>query len=82
MIPMTNLDPQYTHDCPDAHYLGRFQEFDLYYCDHWESKIRRTVVARYGNKPEEYISGIFNAQYEESLREALDRAIKLGFIVD
>ena len=75
---MTSDKPRYIHDCSQAYYLGRFQEFDLYYCDHLGSKFLRTVVARFGNSPEEYLSGMLNAQYEESLREALDRAIKLG----
>lgn len=70
--------PRYKHDCYYALFLGRYHEFDLYYCDHWESAIMHTVVARFGDKPHEYISGMLNASYDDALQEALRRVIELG----
>lgn len=47
--------PRYTHECECCTFLGRYDEYDLYHCT--QSGIP-TVLARYGNKGPEYLSGM------------------------
>ena len=47
---------RYKHDCSDCVYLGKYRDCDLYFCAHGGSI--PTVVARYGNKGYDYISGL------------------------
>ena len=50
-----HLHPRFKHDgCSGCKYLGRFKEYDLYFCPQSGDK---TVMARYGNEPSEYLSG-------------------------
>lgn len=48
--------PKYQHDCDTCLFLGRFENYDLYY--HPGSDWNETLVARYGNDPEDYVSGL------------------------
>lgn len=45
---------RYQHDCSCCKPLGQWLRHDIYFCD----AAGDTVVARYGNKGEEYMSGI------------------------
>jgi hypothetical protein len=50
-----HLGPRYKHDgCSSCQYLGRFKDYDLYYC---EGITTKTVLARYSSEPSEYLSG-------------------------
>lgn len=50
-----HLTARYKHDaCSNCKYLGRFKEYDLYYC---QSIFTKTVLARYSSEPSEYLSG-------------------------
>lgn len=73
------MKPRYIHDCDKAKFLGCHKEYDLYFCDHWESKTMHTVIARYGNEPADYLSGILNISYSEPLQVAYAKAVKLGY---
>lgn len=60
------LNSRYIHRCQACYYLGNYGVFDLYYCnkDNYES-----VIARYGNKPSEFISGFHNIDSNPHLNE-------------
>lgn len=45
--------PQYTHDCTNCLFLGRYNEYDLYSC---QSSKETTLLARFGNEGGEYRS--------------------------
>lgn len=45
---------RFSHPDRCCTYLGRFNEYDLYYC---EGPFTKTVLARYSNEPSEYLSG-------------------------
>jgi hypothetical protein len=50
-----NLPPRYKHDtCSNCQYLGRFNDYDLYYC---EGITTKTVLARFSHEPSGYLSG-------------------------
>jgi hypothetical protein len=53
---------RYKHDCKKCIYLGDYLEYDLYFCEK-----EPTVIARYGNEGEEYISGLPFAKISESI---------------
>lgn len=46
---------RHDHDCSRCKPLGQFKNNDIYFCDEAE----KTVVVRYGSRPEEYYSGIY-----------------------
>lgn len=48
--------PRYTHDCNQCKFLGHYEGYDLYYCD--VVKDVPTVIARFGNNPTDYFSGL------------------------
>tara|TARA_R100001463_G_scaffold106247_2_gene160851 strand:- start:668 stop:997 length:330 start_codon:yes stop_codon:yes gene_type:complete len=58
---------RYKHDCDNCVFLGRWKEFDLYYCPAAESN-RDNFIARYGTEGS-YLSGynIAMEQYESAL---------------
>lgn len=70
--------PKYKHDCDKCTYLGDFDNYDLYYCD----GIIPTVVARYGNEPPSYYSGLPLAKENicPPLYEARQRAIQQNLL--
>ena len=75
---LTDIEPaRFTHDCDVCKYLGRYQEYDLYFC-----KEAPTVVGRFSSKGADYTSGMAFATHEGSrpLYEAKQRAIKQGLI--
>jgi len=65
---------RFTHDCDKCNYLGRHNEFDLYFC-----ATEPTVIARYGEEAD-YKSGMgFAYKYvSEPLFEAKRRAVEMG----
>jgi hypothetical protein len=65
-------------DCSSCTFLGRFEEYDLYFCSQGSFP---TVIARYGNGPE-YYSGMALAETIAPLREAKRRAMLVGFSCD
>jgi len=77
--------PKFDHECESCLYLGRFLKHDLYACrDQQKTKTISTVLARYGNEDNEYISGLelaflygsleLNSKSSSILFEALKRA--------
>lgn len=68
--------PQFRHNCEPCVFLGRYRvhgnDYDLYYCGP-PTRARATVIARYGNDPESYSSGLDVARIwaEKGPRHAL-----------
>ena len=69
-------EPRYTHDCAKCKFLGKHDEYDLYFCDKWSA----TVIARFGSDWGDYLSGMSAAASVEPLGEALKRAYALGHV--
>jgi hypothetical protein len=64
-----DLPPRYRHDsCPNCQYLGRLNDYDLYYC---EGILTKTVLARFSHEPSEYMSGWGSIQAPLLVAEAL-----------
>jgi hypothetical protein len=82
-----NQIAQYTHNCPKCTFLGSYleqaQSFDLYFCPQGTLP---TVIARFGDKGQEYLSGLAVAKAiatqdpSHPLVEAARRAQNVGFI--
>lgn len=70
---------RFTHDCDVCEYLGRHEEYDLYFC-----KEAPTVVARFSSAGADYTSGMAFATPGGSkpLYEAKKLAIKQGLFND
>ena len=68
---------RYTHDCDCCVYLGNHDHYDLYFCGS-----EPTVIARYGNDGQEYISGLVFAKPDKTkaLYIAKTIAIKQGLL--
>jgi len=70
--------PRHEHDCECCSFLGRYNEFDLYFC----STKGPTIIARYGAL-EQYYSGLIfglanrSTKFADAMREALIRAVKV-----
>ena len=46
----------FTHDCEECEWMGSYRGFDLYVC---RPNVKcLSILARYGNEPNEYVSGI------------------------
>jgi len=80
---MGTINPFFYHDCDGCDFLGQARDgkkkYDLYV--HWDSD-ERTVIARYGSEPHEYLSGIAGALLDTRLKAALDLAIAEGIIFE
>jgi hypothetical protein len=50
--------PNYQHDCDTCIFLGTYNNHDLYFCNPCGTYVSCTVIARYGNEPHEYKSGL------------------------
>lgn len=82
------MQPTFTHDCVQCVFLDNFkhdgaEEYDLYVCKQFDDGSCPTVIARYGNEPGDYLSGlgdsaIFNKAYV--LHEAFKRAYQQGYL--
>lgn len=57
-------------------YLGHFEGHDLYWDG--QSGLMPTVIARYGDEPHEYMSGLGLASMNPYLRKARELALALG----
>jgi len=68
--------PLYEHDCDACHYLGVYDDIDLYYCD---AGFQPTVIARYSEYGPDYSSGMSFA-FDGSLEEAVKRAMSRGLM--
>jgi len=77
MIEDQYIKRHYTHDCNNCKPLGKFQEYELYFCD--QGGNLPTVIARYGNEIWEYKSGLAFAT-GGPLLEAKNRAIAQGLL--
>lgn len=53
--------PRFKHDCDSCKFLGNYEDYDLYFCEQGGDP---TIVARYGNKGEQYQSGMSFARYD------------------
>jgi len=76
---VSNCEPvRFKHDCDNCDYLGRFKEYDLYFCDK-----ESTVIGRFSDEGADYTSGMVFARPDgsEVLYEAKKRAIKAGLLV-
>jgi hypothetical protein len=70
----------FTHDCDKCKALGIFEKYDLYICDKQGGNLV-TVIARYGNKPWEYFSGLGLLHSTSGpLYVARQRAIAKGYL--
>lgn len=49
------MAPRYTHDCEICKFLGTHDEYDLYVCV--DAQGSSSLVARYGDEPDEYTTG-------------------------
>jgi hypothetical protein len=74
--------PLYNHDCEACTYLGHKQMHDLYYCDQGGGSNMSTVIARHGDRGEDYISGLNSARDNELLALAVVRAFRKGLLTD
>jgi len=77
---MDNKEPKpiYEHDCPVCHFLCTFKGHDLYYCE--EGNPVPTVIARYGSKGHEYMSGMAAKDASPYLQKAYSIAVSRGLI--
>ena len=69
---------RYKHDCDRCIYLGRWDEYDLYFCA--DDLLGPTVVARYSSHGPDYASGLRVAAMIPELAEARTRAIAAGLL--
>ena len=89
MKDVTEDKPQFEHDCDGCHYLGNITVnnpddvlkqrcVDLYFC---ETLPRWTVIARYGDKGYQYMSGAgFSYGASTPLTRAAQLAIDKGLL--
>ena len=68
---------RYKHDCTECKSLGEFENYDLYYC---AKSILPTIVCRYGNLGQEYLSGLIFGldSSQKGYRVALMRALMIS----
>ena len=73
------MAPRYTHDCPGCVFLGTHDaagwDTDLYACPNAEEP---TVLARYGERGSDYMSGIVFADGSSPLGPHLGQALRLA----
>jgi hypothetical protein len=63
--------PRYKHDCDNCIYVGRIDEYDIYYCSHSTS-----VVARYSDEGPDYTSLMYDGikiQHKDSVWQYLTK---------
>lgn len=70
--------PRFTHDCKRCTFLGRHLEDDLYFCE--QDVGGPTVIARHGNAPRDYTSGLGLAGLDLVLAVAREMAKGKGLI--
>ncbi len=74
------MKPKFDHNCDSCKYLGSDDEHDFYHC---QSTIE-TVIARYGDNPPDYISGLLLAKnlMASQPNHPLAKAYKLAKLTD
>lgn len=72
------LLPIHQHDCERCTYLGRYDHYDLYFCDQMGNA--PTVIYRWGSLPEQNSSGLSFARPGTPLGVAKIRAKKLNLL--
>lgn len=72
--------PHYAHDCSECVFLGTKDRMDLYWCP--QSGDHSTVIARHGDRGEDYVSGLWNASENKYLAVAVVRAFQSGHLSD
>jgi hypothetical protein len=70
-----SVEPRWKHDCRHCIFLGFWKEYDFYLCP---KHPRLTLIARNGNKPREYMSGLYCLGDEKPLQYAAVAAMSLG----
>jgi hypothetical protein len=70
---MKHEGAQFEHDCRSCHFLGTYEKHDLYFCRQGGSF--PTIVARYGDKGPEYLSGLAFRNTYRSIAEGFRRAV-------
>ncbi len=82
---------RFKHDCEKCTYLGQSGKYDLYVCSS-RSNIIDTVIARFGDNPGDYTSGLlFAIRFKEgffpgsenceALAKAMNQALTLGYLM-
>ena len=51
------MKARYQHDCKACKFFGNLNRYDLYTCEQGGDGEFPTIVARYGSKREDYLSG-------------------------
>jgi hypothetical protein len=69
--------PRYQHDCDKCAFLGQDANYDLYFCSQGSLP---TVIARYGDDAQEYMSGLQLADHIDQLGEAKRRSVAKGLL--
>jgi hypothetical protein len=77
-----NNRPRYEHDCEKCTYLGTYDGYDLYYCPHGAPGFKiPTVLARRGNDPEQYISGMAAAKQNPLHSSFCMPALRVAYLI-
>jgi hypothetical protein len=66
---MNRPENHFVHECERCVYLGEYRQHDLYFCTKQPNV--PTVLARYGNDPSDYVSGVELATRDLILAEAV-----------
>jgi hypothetical protein len=77
--------PRYVHDCDSCIFLGRHEQYDLYFADHGGGladyePFASTVIARYSSDGPGYISGLGFVGKIDAITEAERRAVARGLL--
>ena len=72
--------PLFTHDCSDCTFLGSYNKHDLYHC---MQIVGPTIIARWGDSPTDYCSGVEIAAHATTSDELPSsyRALATGFAI-
>ena len=90
--PREQFKPQYTHDCPECQFIGRYEynfndetnSWDLYFHEEDPVTGEEFLIARFSSEPSENISvpAYFAVKYptDHPISMALRRAQELGLL--
>lgn len=70
--------PEHLHHCTHCVFLGNYNGQDLYYCEGWGPT--PTVMARYGDSPDEYVSGLARARHV-TMSGTANRALRVAYLI-
>jgi hypothetical protein len=77
---MTVEKPRYEHDCDNCDFLGRHEEYDLYYHPNRPEWYLPSVIARWSSDGPDYISGLAFVPQHSALFECYLRATRAGLV--